>query len=287
MKNISLDLSGKISELYVDILQEIATVTKALRIPFFVIGATARDIILQIAHDINTTRATVDIDIGVMVAGWNRYTKLKEELIKSAKFKPSKQMPRLGYEDNFAVDIIPFGAIEDNGNLITWPQDGAIKMNMTGFQECYRYSISVKINSSPDLVVKVVRIEGLAILKLISWDDNMDRRVKDAADLFLIMGKYLDAGNTDRLFEEALDLVEENGFDYEISSARFLGRNMAKISTKATKMKLVEILEREAKSAPGHRIAMDVLISRSVQRLSYGQIVQYFNSMLKGIMEQN
>lgn len=285
MNNISLDLSGKISELFVEILIEIEWVAKTRNLPFVVIGATSRDIILQLAHDIETARATVDIDIGVMVAGWDQFTELKEELFESAKFKPSKHTQRLEYDDNFPVDIIPFGAISDSDNSISWPPDGAIKINITGFQECYQHSISVKINSSPELVVMVASLEGLAILKLISWDDNIERRIKDAADIFLIMGKYLDAGNTDRLFEEGLDLVEDNGYDYEISSARFLGRNIARISTKATKTKLIEILGREAKARQGHRIAMDVLISKSVPRLSYDQITQYFSSLLKGIVE--
>jgi predicted nucleotidyltransferase len=285
MKNISLDLSGKISELTITILHNINRVATKLNLPFFVIGATSRDIILQLAHDIETARATVDIDIGVMVSGWDHFVKLKNELVKSKKFKPSRQMQRLEYDDNYPVDIIPFGAIEDNDNTISWPPDGANKMNMAGFQESYQHSISVKLQSSPELVVKVVSLEGLTILKLISWDDNIDRRIKDAADLLLIMGNYLDAGNTDRLFEEGLDLVEENGFDYEISSARFLGRNIAKISTKALKSKLVDILGSEAKAENGHRIAMDALISKSVPRLTYDQITKYFNSLLKGIVE--
>jgi len=285
MKNISLDLSGKISELSIAILRDINRVATKLNLPFFLIGATSRDINLQLAHDIPTTRATVDMDIGVMVADWDQFVKLKDELTKSEKFQLSRQMQRLEYDNNFPVDIIPFGRIEDNDSTISWPPDGVIKMNMTGFQESYQHSISVKIYSNPELIVKVISLEGLAILKLISWDESIDRRLKDATDLFLIMDKYLDAGNTDRLFEEGLDLVEEKDFDYEITSARFLGRNIAKISTKALKAKLVEILEREAKAKQGHRIALDVLISKPVTRLTYEQITQYFSSLLKGIVE--
>lgn len=142
MKNISLDLSGKISELTITILKNINRVATKLNLPFFVIGATSRDILLQIAHDIETARATVDIDIGVMVTGWDHFAKLKDELVKSKKFKLSRQMQRLEYDDNFPVDIIPFGAIEDNDSIISWPPDGAIKMNMAGFQESYQRSIS-------------------------------------------------------------------------------------------------------------------------------------------------
>jgi len=47
MKNILMDLSGKISETSISILKEIEEVSTRLDIPFFVVGATARDIILE------------------------------------------------------------------------------------------------------------------------------------------------------------------------------------------------------------------------------------------------
>jgi hypothetical protein len=45
MKNILLNLSGKISKTSVSILREIEEVSTRLDVPFFVVGATARDII--------------------------------------------------------------------------------------------------------------------------------------------------------------------------------------------------------------------------------------------------
>jgi predicted nucleotidyltransferase len=68
MKNILVGLSGKISETSVSILIEIEKVSTSLDIPFFIVGATARDIILEHQFDINTRRATLDIDIGVFVS---------------------------------------------------------------------------------------------------------------------------------------------------------------------------------------------------------------------------
>jgi predicted nucleotidyltransferase len=62
----------------------------------------------------------------------------------------------------------------------------------------------------------------------------------------------------DRFFEEA-DILKEENSDYDRSSARFLGREMAKIASQAMKDKLLGILEREAVSSQGHQIALDVL----------------------------
>ena len=63
MKNISLDLSGKINKTSVSILREIDRIATKLDFPFFVIDATARDIILEHQFDIKPARATLDIDI--------------------------------------------------------------------------------------------------------------------------------------------------------------------------------------------------------------------------------
>jgi len=284
MKNILVDLSGKIRETSVSILREIEEVSTSLDIPFFVVGATASDIILEHQFDINTRRAT--IDIGVLIAGWNQFETLKNELIRSTKFVPSQQKQRLIYDDDFPLDIIPFGAIEDEDGAITWPPDHEFRMNIAGFQECFQHAVSVKLSSNPELIVKMVSLAGLALLKLISWDDNPERRSKDAPDLFLIMRHYLDAGNLDRLFDEGSDIIEEDSYDYDLASARFLGRDIANISSPATKAKLIEILEREANSKQGHKIVIDVIQSDFYRSESYERVVEHFNALLEGLVEQ-
>jgi predicted nucleotidyltransferase len=51
--------------------------------------------------------------------------------------------------------------------------------------------VQVKISDKPKLSVSVVSLAGLAILKLVSWDDNSARRQKDASDLVFIVQNYL------------------------------------------------------------------------------------------------
>jgi predicted nucleotidyltransferase len=284
MKNTSIDLSGKISETTVSILIEIEKIAVKLDFPFFVVGATARDFILEHQFDIKLSRATIDIDIGVIVSGWDQFELLKDELLSLREFSLSQQKQRLIYEDKFPIDIIPFGRIANEDGSITWPPDHENRMSITGFQECYQHAISIKLSLNPELVVKVVSLAGLALLKLISWDDNPVRRNKDAPDLFLIMKCYLDAGNLDRLLDEAIDTFKVR--DYELASASFLGRDIRNISSPATKAKLIEILERESKSKQGHKIAIDVMQSDSYRNQSYERVVEYFNALLEGLTEQ-
>ena len=249
MKNTLIDLSGKISETAVSILVKIEKAAIKLDLSFFIVGATARDIIFEHQFDIKPSRATIDIDIGVIVSGWDQFELLKDELLSLREFSPSKQKQRLLYEDNFPVDIIPFGTIATEDGSITWPPDHENRMSIVGFQECYQHAISVKLSSIPELVVKVVSLAGLALLKLISWDDNPVRRNKDAPDLFL-------------------------------------GRDIGIISTAVTKTKLIDILKRKANSKQGHKIAMDILQSDISRRDSYDRIVECFDALLKGLAEE-
>lgn len=65
MTEKSLDLSGKIDGFTVELFATIANVAASDGISFFVVGATARDIILQYGYGIETIRATNDIDLAL------------------------------------------------------------------------------------------------------------------------------------------------------------------------------------------------------------------------------
>ncbi len=284
MTIISHNLTGKIDEKTVTLLSEIDVIARDLKLAFFIVGATGRDILLQHAHGIHTTRATLDVDIGVFVSDWEQFRTLKEALAHTGKFSSTRQTQRLRFDNELLLDIIPFGGVAEENDSISWPPEHDMEMSIVGFQECYQHAVSVLVRTEPDLVVKVASLAGLAILKLVSWDDNIERRGKDAADLIFIIKNYIAAGNTDRFFEEA-DILKEEASDYDRSSARFLGREIARMASQATKAKLTGILEREAASPQGHKIAMDVLRQDAFQKEPYEQAVGYFNALLRGLLD--
>jgi predicted nucleotidyltransferase len=158
-------------------------------------------------------------------------------------------------------------------------------MSVTGFRECFQHAVQVKISDKPKLTINVVNLAGLAILKLISWDENSVRRQKDASDLIFIIKNYLDAGNLERFFEEAPDIVDSGDYDYEAGSARLLGRDISKIAYPSTTDKLIEILKRESQGKRGHRIAMDVLQSSRFTEESYEEVSALFDALLKGMTD--
>ena len=91
-------------------------------------------------------------------------------------------------------------------------------MNTLGFEDAYQNSLTVILRKDPGLNVKFANQAGLALMKVIAWNDRQPKGSKDAKDLRLLMRCHIDAGNQDRLFEEESDLfevlAESGGFDY-------------------------------------------------------------------------
>lgn len=280
-----LDLSGKIDKVVVSALGRINQISSSMKIPFFIVGATARDILLEVHYGIGSKRATVDIDIAVFIENWDQFNHLKNELIGSTDFLPTRDIHRILFKKRLPVDIVPFGGVAKKGEFIAWPPDGSFEMSVTGFRECFRHAVQVKLSDNPELVVKVVSLAGLAILKLIAWDDNPDRRRKDASDLFFIIQNYLDAGNLERLFDEAPDIVDTSDYNFEAGSARFLGRNISRVASSTTRVKLIEILQRESLRKQGHRIAMAILQGSKFAEKTYDEITTLFDALLKGLTD--
>ena len=65
----------------------------------------------------------------------------------------------------------------------------------------------------------------LAVLKVFAWKDrHRITQGKDAVDLALIMRRYLEVGNLDRLYAEFANVINEH-FDFEPTGAWLLGRD--------------------------------------------------------------
>jgi predicted nucleotidyltransferase len=233
-----LDFSGKLQP-YEDLFREINRITSEQEVPFFVVGAFARDLILKMAHGIEVKRATEDIDCGIQVASWKQFEQLKTSLIETGNFKPDEhQQQRLKYRDQVKIDIVPFGAIEKDG-LITWP-DEETEMVTLGFDEAYKDTIRVRL--ADEVEISVCTLPGLALMKLIAWNDRRFQYRKDAQDLGFIMLHYIHADNEKRLWEgDATDLITDE-FDYNLASARLLGRDMGQLLSERSTGPVLKIL---------------------------------------------
>ncbi len=258
MNNISFDLSGKIEPGYLDVISHVTQVADALGIPFFLVGATARDFILDYCYGIKTTRMTHDIDLGVEISNWEQFEALSKALLATKQFFVTQEKQRFLF-NSIPVDIVPFGPVAGENKKISWPPEHEIFMSMLGFEEAYKYSLSVRLNTEPELVLKIPTLPGLALMKLISWNDRYPERPKDADDLLFIMHHYDDAGNTDRLYDEEISLLTAEGFDNQLAGIKLLGKDMAKISDSATTGTIREILVAETDDKSRYRLITDMV----------------------------
>jgi predicted nucleotidyltransferase len=261
MKNISLDLSNKIDAGIVELLSDVNRIAGSVGVSFFVIGATARDIILEQGFGISTRRETQDIDLALLVKDWKAFEKVKKEFLSTGRFvEEGNATHSFRYRKSLRVDVIPFGGVESPEGTLTWPPDREIKMNVIGFKEAFDHSLIVRV--APKLDVHFISLPGLAILKLIAWSERSGEAAsKDAADLALLLKNYVDAGNMTRLYEEHIDLLEAEGHDHDRAGARLLGQDMSRMMSLQTRDEILAILRRQADPENNDRLIIAVRAS--------------------------
>jgi len=279
MKNILIDVSGKIDSSYISAIKEIKKVADSQKIPFFIIGALARDIIMEYFYEIKAPRMTMDIDLGIKVSSWNKFDKLINTLEKSGKFKRLKEKHRIIYND-IIIDIVPFGDISSKDEKIIWPPKNEVVMSVMGFNEVYNYSTLVRLHNNPNLEIKIPTLPGLAILKLFAWKDNYPNRPKDAEDLLFIMKNYEMAGIFEELYESELSLLESEDFDNQVAGIVLLGKEMSKICTNQTFKYLRKIINEETSENSNFNLVRDMLLSKWSD---FDRILYFLKKLKKGI----
>src|ERR1700674_279139 len=68
------------------VLRAVDHVASALNCPFFVAGATARDLMLVNVYGLRPGRATRDVDFGIAVENWDEFQNLKERMLATGEF---------------------------------------------------------------------------------------------------------------------------------------------------------------------------------------------------------
>jgi predicted nucleotidyltransferase len=285
MRDISFNLSGKIDPLMVEVLSLVNQEAIGLDIPFFIVGAMARDIVLELCYNLPARRSTRDLDIGVEVAGWEEYQKLSRALISTGKFEATREPYGLMCGE-FKVDIVPFGGISPDQKTISWPPEHAMIMSILGFKEAYENSLLIQVHDNPVLVVRVPTVPGMALMKIISWNDRYPERPKDAEDLLFLMDHYAEVGNEGRLYGQEGALMEEEGFDLAMAGIRLLGRDMANIVTMTTGKQVMEILSNELDDPHDHRLIRDMMGRSYPVRERFDEIREKLERLRQGFVDR-
>lgn len=273
-----IDISGKIDKSYIEPIVKIKSSADALNIPFFIIGAFARDIIMEYFHHIKAPRMTMDIDLGVRVSSWNQFNQLINKLESSENFKKTKEKQRIIYKDRI-IDLVPFGGISKKDEKISWPPKHEVVMSVLGFNEIYNNSTVARLQNNPQLDIKIPTLPGLVVLKLLSWNDNYQNRSQDAEDIFFILINYEYTGIEDKLYESELSLLEGEDFDNQVAGIVLLGKEIKMISSKKTIECIRKILNNETSKNSNYNLIRDIFIS---SKISFEKILFLIRKLKKG-----
>lgn len=279
-----LILQKEIPENILETLTIVTTVADDLQIPAFIVGATARDLILEYVYQAGIRRATDDIDFGVAVESWEQYEKLKSALISTGKFRDDSKMEQRLWQgrgiNEMKIDLVPYGGIESPVGTVTFPPT-EFEMNTKGFAEAYQNCLKIKIRD--DSEIRLVSLPGLVMLKFVAYDDRPFERQADLQDIWYVMTKYLDAGNEDRLYQDS-DLLTDENFNFRTVGARLLGRDLAKILNDQTKKIVLKYLSEDENSG---LTRISEIVSHRENRLgeNLNEIIEMFQELRRGIFE--
>lgn len=213
---------------------------------YFLVGATARDILMTHVFGLDVQRATHDVDCAFALEDWSSFDTLKNELLATGDFAPADGREHLlfykpqEFRNAYPLDLIPFGGVEHTSHEIAWPPDMNVVMNVIGYGEALHSALRVDVGNG--LAIPVISVPGLAALKLLAWNERGLSDNKDAKDLFFLLSRYADAGNQDRLYDEAFAMLEACGFDPGLAGARLLGHDVRLILEEHTNTAIVNVL---------------------------------------------
>ncbi len=224
------------------ILEKLTTYFSDVDIRFYVIGATARDIIMEI-HGEKSGRATHDLDIAIAISDWKEYKTIEEGIVNIDDFeKDTTQKQRFIFREVFELDIVPFGDIMKEDDKIFWPPDESFAMSVLGFSEVG--DVTTEVNIDGNLSVNVASLAGIFILKISAWSDRNHKTNKDADDIAFVINNYLSI-NEERAATEYYDQIYNDDFSPIKAGAKLLGYDTAKILMESSKTKISEIISTE------------------------------------------
>lgn len=233
MTNTLIRLSKPLPQDMIDIYNLVNETANDLGIKYMVVGATARDLIMDYGMGAKIERATRDLDFAIQVENWQEFERLKTNLIEK-EFGASEQVAHRLYMHSLPIDIVPFGGIADDSSEIAWPPQGDIKMSTLGFEQAYAASWRVALDDDSDLIVNVASPVGMVLLKLISFvERSHDKRLKDAADILFLIENYEQLpGVIESLFEQ--DIMDKCDHEMTVALAMKIGLEIQAIVTQPT-----------------------------------------------------
>lgn len=226
-------------------LTGVARAAEALGVRWFVIGATARFLLLEQVYGLEAGRATADVDFAVALETWDEYARLVDELTKRFGFRQDHARPhRLWTGANQQLDLVPFGIIARPDHAIKWPPDGDEVMSVRGFDAAASDLVIVRVND--DLDVPVVGPVGLLVLKLFAWQERRATHPgQDAHDIAYILRHVSALVTVDELYGRYETELAAADYRPDEAATLVLGMRVAALTKKEDRGLLANLLRDE------------------------------------------
>lgn len=208
-------------------LRDFAAVARELAIPFLLIGAGARLMLLDWRRHVVDRRYTEDWDFGVQLTDWESFERLRGALIASGRFEDTDVLHRVRHRSNVNVDFVPFGGLENPEGSIVWVNQDRI-MNVYGFREALDNTLEIQLDD--ELSIPIVSMPGFVILKVFSCNDRVgNKRLKDVQDIYVVLKTYHENENEERTFSLLGNKLAEGEILWDMAGAYLLGKDVADI----------------------------------------------------------
>ena len=263
------------------ILEALTNYFASINVKFFVIGATARDIIMSIYNE-QSGRATLDLDIAIAISNWDEFKTIEEGIVKIEGFEKDKsQKQRFIYKEDFELDIVPYGDIMKEDYKIFFPPDEQFAMTVLGFKEVNSATVEIELDES--VSIKIASLAGIFILKVFAWIDRSNKTNKDADDIAFIINNYLSI-NEQRAGEDYYEQIylDEN-YSIESAGAKLLGIDTAIILQEYpdTKDKIIAIIETEIRKEDESRLINQMIETNT--NFEYEETLHCLESIVIGL----
>lgn len=207
-----------------------------------IVGALARDLLIEHIYDGDRQRATADVDFAMIAENWETHDHLTQQLMENHGYSLLIPPHKFISADKppIMVDILPFGGIERNRKVSLPPKHEFI-VNMSGFKEAYENCIQVRLDDK--VTIKIPSLAAYTTLKFFAWSDKGIEESKHVKDLSYLLNNYYFL-DMEFIVMKYPDL--QNGAFEEISP-RALGRKVQKllISSSEAFNQLVVVVQKE------------------------------------------
>lgn len=238
--------------LLVELLKKLTDSFNRMGCEFYVIGATARDIIIRQLIGTTSGRRTKDLDIAIAIPDWSVFDEIKDVLVADG-FKKSADMRQRFYYGEYELDIVPYGVAKDDDNIY-WPPEEEIAMSVKGFDEVLSEALTVNIDDEFD--IRIASLHGLFLLKFNAWLDRNIETSKDAEDMSFILSNYFMANLERNVYTEVYDW--EN-FDEYIVGGYWLARDLLLLLTKEQIVYYKDCIEKELEKDDESRLFNQII----------------------------